>query len=130
MRIELGSERLAGWSRLAGLRVGVVCNPASVDHAFTHVVDRLAATPGVRIGAIFGPQHGFRSDVQENMIETGHGRDLVRRVPVYSLYSETREPTAEMLEAWANEGLTVDELEMMRRRYCDLLSAAQGESRE
>ena len=46
---------------------------------------------------IFGPQHGFSSDVQENMIETGHGRDEIRRVPVYSLYSETREPTAEML---------------------------------
>ena len=46
---------------------------------------------------IFGPQHGFRSDVQENMIETRHARDALRRVPVYSLYSETREPTAEML---------------------------------
>jgi uncharacterized protein YbbC (DUF1343 family) len=31
------------------------------------------------------------------MIETGHASDEVRRVPVYSLYSETREPTAEML---------------------------------
>src|SRR5262249_56074094 len=47
--------------------------------------------------AIFGPQHGFRSDVQDNMIETRHARDEIRRVPVYSLYSETREPTAEML---------------------------------
>jgi uncharacterized protein YbbC (DUF1343 family) len=35
--------------------------------------------------------------VQENMIETAHGRDDRRRVPVYSLYSEAREPTAEML---------------------------------
>jgi uncharacterized protein YbbC (DUF1343 family) len=32
------------------------------------------------------------------MIETPHGRDPVRRVPIYSLYSETREPTAAMLE--------------------------------
>src|SRR5947199_5703106 len=31
------------------------------------------------------------------MIETRHAHDEVRRVPVYSLYSETREPTAEML---------------------------------
>ena len=53
--------------------------------------------PGVTLGAIFGPQHGFRSDVQDNMIETPHGDDCRRRVPVYSLYSETREPTAEML---------------------------------
>ena len=47
--------------------------------------------------ALFGPQHGFRSDLQDNMIETPHDQDARRRVPVYSLYSETREPTAEML---------------------------------
>ena len=77
--------------------MGVVCNPASVDGELRHVADRLAADARVRLAALFGPQHGFRSDVQENMIETGHGRDDIRRVPVYSLYSETREPTAEML---------------------------------
>ncbi len=49
------------------------------------------------LAAIFGPQHGFRSDVQDNMIESPHAHDCARRVPVYSLYSETREPTAEML---------------------------------
>src|SRR2546429_342830 len=97
MHIVLGSERLLDSDRLAGRRVGVVCNPASIDAAFRHIADRVAADSRVRLGALFGPQHGFRSDVQENMIETGHGRDEIRRVPVYSLYSETREPTAEML---------------------------------
>jgi uncharacterized protein YbbC (DUF1343 family) len=97
MALALGSERLLASGRLAGRRVGVVCNPASVDHDLRHIADRLAADPGVRLAAIFGPQHGFRSDVQDNMIETRHGHDEVRRVPVYSLYSETREPTAEML---------------------------------
>jgi uncharacterized protein YbbC (DUF1343 family) len=68
-----------------------------VDGALNHVADRFAAHPSTRLTALFGPQHGFRSDVQENMIESGHANDDVRRVPVYSLYSETREPTAEML---------------------------------
>jgi uncharacterized protein YbbC (DUF1343 family) len=97
MTVRLGSERLLGMPTLAGKRVGIVCNPASVDHAYAHIADRLLAQQGPRLAAIFGPQHGFRSDVQENMIETGHARDEARRVPVYSLYSETREPTAEML---------------------------------
>ena len=97
MRVVTGSERLLESGLLAGRRVGIVCNPASIDGELRHVADRLAADVGVRLAAIFGPQHGFRSDVQENMIETGHGRDEIRRVPVYSLYSETREPTAEML---------------------------------
>ena len=80
-----------------GRRVGVVCNPASVDVRYRHTADRLAADPDVKLTAIFGPQHGFRSDLQDNMIETPHAHDARRRVPVYSLYSETREPTADML---------------------------------
>src|SRR5215475_8589758 len=98
MRIALGSERLLASTRLDGQRVGIVCNPASVDHQFIHIDDRMASHPRARLGAIFGPQHGFRSDLQENMIETGHSHDVLRRVPVYSLYSETREPTREMLK--------------------------------
>lgn len=95
--VRLGSDVLIASGRLRGARVGVVCNHASVDHAFRHVVDRLAAADGLRLAAIFGPQHGVRSDVQDNMVETPHGEDASRRVPVYSLYSETREPTAAML---------------------------------
>jgi uncharacterized protein YbbC (DUF1343 family) len=95
--VRLGSDLLLASSRLHGARVGVVCNHASVDRGLVHVVDRLAGDPGLRLAAIFGPQHGFRSDVQDNMIETPHRDDPGRRVPVYSLYSETRQPTAEML---------------------------------
>jgi len=97
MRVRLGSERLLDSSTLDGQRVGIVCNPASVDSELRHIADRLLAHPRARLAAIFGPQHGFRSDVQDNMIETPHGADEVRRVPVYSLYSDTREPTADML---------------------------------
>jgi uncharacterized protein YbbC (DUF1343 family) len=97
MGVQLGSERLLASSALDGLRVAIVCNPASVDHELVHIADRLSAHPRARLRAILGPQHGFRSDVQENMIETAHGQDDLRRVPVYSLYSEAREPSAEML---------------------------------
>jgi uncharacterized protein YbbC (DUF1343 family) len=97
MRVRLGSERLLESPTLDGRRVGVVCNPASVDHELRHIADRLAAHPRAQLAALFGPQHGFRSDVQDNMIETGHARDTTRKVPVFSLYSETREPTADML---------------------------------
>jgi uncharacterized protein YbbC (DUF1343 family) len=95
--IILGSTRLLASGRLRGQRVGVVANPASVDGDFTHIVDAMRAAPGVTLAAIFGPQHGFCSDVQDNMIETPHTRDRDRCVPIYSLYSDTREPTPEML---------------------------------
>jgi uncharacterized protein YbbC (DUF1343 family) len=96
--VRLGSDVLVSSGTLRGRRVGVVCNHASIDRGFEHIVDRLAAADGVTLAAIFGPQHGFRSDVQDNMIETPHGDDASRRVPVYSLYSETREPTSDMLK--------------------------------
>ena len=95
--VTLGSSRLLASGALKGRRVGIVSNPASVDASYTHIVDALMATPGVTVGAIFGPQHGFRSDVQDNMIETPHANDCRRKVPVFSLYSETREPTSDML---------------------------------
>jgi uncharacterized protein YbbC (DUF1343 family) len=97
MTVTLGCERLIEGGALDGARVGIVCNPSSVDSQLRHVADRIASRPAARLSAIFGPQHGFRSDVQENMIESGHARDEARRVPVYSLYSETRTPTAEMM---------------------------------
>jgi uncharacterized protein YbbC (DUF1343 family) len=97
MRVRLGSDYLLESGDLDGRRVGIVCNPASVDGELRHLVDRVAAHPRAHLAAVFGPQHGFRSDVQENMIETGHSRDEARRVPIYSLYSETRQPTADML---------------------------------
>ncbi len=97
--VSLGIDRLLTTDRrlVAGKRIGIVCNPASVDARFAHTVDRLVEDRDLRVTAIFGPQHGFRSDVQDNMIETPHVRDARRAVPIYSLYSETREPTAEML---------------------------------
>ena len=94
----LGSERLIASSRLNGLRVGVVANPASIDHGFRHIVDGLGSARDWKLAAIFGPQHGFRSDLQDNMIESAHAEDARRKVPIFSLYSETREPTPAMLD--------------------------------
>jgi uncharacterized protein YbbC (DUF1343 family) len=117
MAVALGIDRLLGPDRrlLDGRRIGIVCNPASVDGAFRHTVDRLGEIPDATVVALFGPQHGFRSDLQDNMIETPHARDAKRRVPIYSLYSETREPTPDMLEGI--EALVVDLQDVGTRVY-------------
>ena len=98
-QIKLGLERLLDErvNALASARVGLVCNQASVDHGFRHAADLFHANPKINLTALFGPQHGIRGDVQDNMIETGHAVDRRTQVPIYSLYSETREPTDEML---------------------------------
>ena len=96
MPVTLGLTRLLASGRLEGARVGLVANPSSVDATYAHAVDQVRAA-GADLRAIFGPQHGFHSTLQDNMIETPHAEDAARRVPVYSLYSETREPTDAML---------------------------------
>ena len=98
-QIKLGLERLLDERRgaLDGARVGLVCNQASVNHDFRHAADLLFEDRAVNLTTLFGPQHGIRGDVQDNMIETGHAVDRHTRLPIYSLYSETREPTEEML---------------------------------
>jgi len=120
--VRLGSDLLLCSNRLKGARVGVVCNHASLDRGFVHVIDRLAASDGVTLAAIFGPQHGFRSDVQDNMVETPHIKDPRRSVPIYSLYSETREPTAEMLRGL--DVLVVDLQDIGARIYTYIYTMA------
>ena len=82
---------------IRGLRIGVVCNQASILPDFTHVADVFLKNTDCKLTTLFGPQHGIRGDVQDNMIETPHTVDRETGIPVYSLYSETREPTEEML---------------------------------
>jgi len=120
--MRLGSEVLLASRRLHGRRVGVVANPASIDHGFGHTVERVAAADGVTLGAIFGPQHGFHSNLQDNMIETPHASDGRRQVPVYSLYSETREPTAKMLEGL--DALVIDLQDIGARIYTFIYTMA------
>ncbi len=97
--IKLGIERILTdrIDLLRGARVGLVCNQASVDHDFRHAADLFHEHPDINLTALFGPQHGIRGDVQDNMVETGHATDRKTGLPIYSLYSETREPTEEML---------------------------------
>jgi uncharacterized protein YbbC (DUF1343 family) len=98
-RTKLGVEVLLDEKidLIRGQRIGLVGNQASVFPDFRHVVDIFAGRDEFKLTTLFGPQHGIRGDVQDNMIETGHATDPRTGLPVYSLYSETREPTEAML---------------------------------
>jgi uncharacterized protein YbbC (DUF1343 family) len=78
-------------------RFGLLMNQASVDGRFRYACDLLAERFPGRLAAIFSPQHGLWGEQQANMIESPHGHYVPLGVPVYSLYSQTRRPTAEML---------------------------------
>jgi uncharacterized protein YbbC (DUF1343 family) len=99
LRTVLGLEKLLNDSGrlLNGARVGLICNQSSVDHELRHAADLFHEHRGIKLTALFGPQHGIRGDLQDNMIESAHAFDRTTGIPIYSLYSETREPTEEML---------------------------------
>jgi uncharacterized protein YbbC (DUF1343 family) len=85
-------------AHLRGARLGLIANPASVDTRFRHALDLVAALPGARLVAAFGPQHGARGDMQDNMLESPDAFDQRLGVPVFSLYGEHRKPTPAQLD--------------------------------
>lgn len=97
--IKLGLEKALNEriNKFKSLSIGLICNHATVDHNFRHAADLFFEHPEINLTALFGPQHGIRGDVQDNMVETSHTTDKITGLPIYSLYSETREPTSEML---------------------------------
>ncbi len=98
-RVRFGLEKVLEKENavLGGLNVGLICNQASINHQFQHAADLFFETDKFNLTTLFGPQHGIRGDVQDNMVETSHGIDKQTGLPIYSLYSETREPTEEMM---------------------------------
>jgi uncharacterized protein YbbC (DUF1343 family) len=84
-----------------GERVGLLTSSACVDGQYRQSKDVVAGALGEDssggLRCLFGPQHGLNCDVQDNMIETGHARDPALGIPVWSLYGDTRVPTADML---------------------------------
>ena len=98
--IAFGIDRLladpALRAPLEGKRVALLAHPASVTADLTHSIDALIAT-GLDVTAAFGPQHGLKGDRQDNMMETADEIDPRLGIPVFSLYGETRRPTAEAM---------------------------------
>lgn len=83
---------------LAGQRIGLLCNPASVDNRFCHARIRIDQIFPGQLKALFSPQHGFYAEKQDNMVESSHDMDPYLHIPIYSLYGVTRIPSPDMLD--------------------------------
>jgi uncharacterized protein YbbC (DUF1343 family) len=96
--VQLGIDNLLAsqpeWLRSA--RIGLLANQASVDNRLRHTQSRLLEA-GANLTAIFAPQHGYLGEQQANMIESDDFIDKHLAIPVFSLYSKTRQPTDVML---------------------------------
>lgn len=103
MTVQFGIDRLlaepALRKPLEGRRVALLAHPASLTADLTHSLDALVAA-GVNVTAVFGPQHGVRGDLQDNMMESPDFTDPVHGVPCFSLYGEVRRPTGASMQAF------------------------------
>ena len=82
---------------LKGKRVGLITNPTGVDQRLRSTIDILFEAPGIKLTALYGPEHGVRGDYSAGE-HVDFYKDPVTNIPVYSLYGKTRKPTPEMLK--------------------------------
>jgi len=80
---------------LRGKRVGLITNHTGVDAQGRRTIDLLAHAPGVRLLALFSPEHGIAGRADEPI---ANATDSSTGLPIYSLYGETRRPTDAMLK--------------------------------
>jgi len=101
LKVVHGLDRLANdksWSTKFSGNVAYLCSSASISADYSHGLHLIKKTFGSRLKKIFSPQHGLFAEVQDNMKESDHFFHSYFQLPVFSLYSETRSPTCEMLE--------------------------------
>ncbi|MFC1811518.1 exo-beta-N-acetylmuramidase NamZ domain-containing protein [Thermodesulfobacteriota bacterium] len=100
VQVQTGLERFVEsptqW--ISGNRIGLLSNPASVDRQFRHARELIHREFSGKLSALFSPQHGFFAEKQDNMIESDDMIDPVLKIPVFSLYGQTRIPTQEMFD--------------------------------
>lgn len=82
---------------LRGKRIGLITNSTGVDRELRSSIDLLAKHPDLQLVALFGPEHGVRGNAQAGE-KVGASVDAATGLPVFSLYGEHREPSAEMLK--------------------------------
>src|SRR5699024_8461782 len=92
---------------------GLVTNMTGVNERLVPAIDLFFDHPDIELTALFGPEHGIRGDAKEGEDVTSF-TDLATNLPVYSLYGETRKPTADMME---NVDVMVFDLQDIGSRY-------------
>lgn len=98
MNVKTGLMGLENYASEIKGNVAYLCHAASIDENYQHGIYKVKSIFRDRLKKLFSPQHGLFADVQDNMVESDHFFHSHFQLPVYSLYSETRKPSAEMLE--------------------------------
>ena len=102
-----------GFATVKGKRLGLLTHPAGVNRLGVPTVDVLRRAPGVKLVALFGPEHGIHGDAPA-AVSVASGTDARTGLPVHSLYPPRR-PTKAMLKDL--DALVVDLQDIGTRSY-------------
>jgi uncharacterized protein YbbC (DUF1343 family)/CubicO group peptidase (beta-lactamase class C family) len=83
----------------AQITIGLLTNQTGVDAQGKRTIDVLASAPGIKLSAIFSPEHGIFGT--EDTTNLGNSTDSVTGIPVYSVYGGTnakRHPPVDVLK--------------------------------
>jgi uncharacterized protein YbbC (DUF1343 family)/CubicO group peptidase (beta-lactamase class C family) len=83
------------FASLKGRRIGLITNHTGRDRDGNSTIDLLFKAPDVKLVALFSPEHGIRGVMDEKVSDSV---DEKTKLPIYSLYGETRKPTPQMLQ--------------------------------
>ena len=99
-RVNTGLEVLIeqNFAPLKGRRIGLITNFNAVLPDYTRAIDVLVKAPGIKVVAVFTPEHGLSATLAQPSIDSG--KDEATQVPIYSLYRSDDEyrPTPEMMK--------------------------------
>ncbi len=98
-KVKTGDEVLVEkyLSLIKGKTVGIITNQSGRLPDGRHIIDVLDKIPGVKLVALFGPEHGIRGKASAGEAVSSNV-DKKTGVPNYSLYGKTRKPTPQMLK--------------------------------
>ncbi len=82
---------------IQGKRVGLLTNHSGRDRNGTSSIDLLYRAPGVKLVALYGPEHGIRGIAKAGE-KISSSVDSATGVKVYSLYGDAQTPMADMLK--------------------------------
>jgi uncharacterized protein YbbC (DUF1343 family)/CubicO group peptidase (beta-lactamase class C family) len=83
------------FKQLAGMRLGLVTNHTGRNREGRQTIDVLNKAPGVKLVALFSPEHGIRGLADDKISDS---KDESTGLSIYSLYGETRRPKPEQLK--------------------------------
>ena len=82
--------------QLRGRRIGLITNHTGIDRDRTSTIDLLHKAPGLKLVALFSPEHGIRGTLDQ--AEINDDKDSATGLPIYSLYGKSRRPAIEKLK--------------------------------